>query len=101
MNKMAKDVGGPGSGPIPAVYLGGLPDKVRDAISDLKPNNLSKPVEVGGARLFVMVCTRKDDTGIPSEDAIMSQLQNEKLSNAARQKLLRSAPRQALIDVRL
>ena len=100
MNKLAKDFGGPGSGPIPAVYIGGLPEKVRDAIIDLKPKQLAKPIEVSGARLFVMVCTRRDDSGIPSEDAIMSQLQNEKLTNAARQKL-RDLRRAALIDIRI
>ena len=100
MNKLAKDVGGPGSGPIPAVYLGGLPDKVRDGIMDLKPNQVSQPIEVGGARLFVMICNRKDDTGLPSEEQVMSTLQNEKLTNAARQKL-RDLRRAALIDIRI
>jgi peptidyl-prolyl cis-trans isomerase SurA len=100
MNKLAKEVGGPGSGPISAVYLGGLPDKVRDAIMDLKPNQISQPIEVGGARLFVMVCNRKDDTGLPSEEQVMSNLQNEKLTNAARQKL-RDLRRAALIDIRI
>ena len=93
-------MGGPGSGPIPAVYLGGLPDKVRDGIMDLKPNQVSQPIEVGGARLFVMICNRKDDTGLPSEEQVMSTLQNEKLTNAARQKL-RDLRRAALIDIRI
>ena len=100
MNKLAKDFGGPGSGPISAVYLGGLPDKVRDAITPLKTNQVSPPVEVGGARLFVMICMRKDDTGLPSEEQVMSTLQNEKLTNAARQKL-RDLRRAALVDVRI
>jgi peptidyl-prolyl cis-trans isomerase SurA len=100
MNKIAKEFGGPGSGPIPAVYLGGLPDKVRDGIMDLKTNQVSAPIEVGGARLFVMICSRKDDTGLPSEEQVMSTLQNEKLTNAARQKL-RDLRRSALIDIRI
>jgi peptidyl-prolyl cis-trans isomerase SurA len=100
MNKMAKEFGGPGSGPIPQIYVGSLPEKVRDGVINLRPKQLSKPIEVGGARLFVMVCTRKDDTGIPSEEQIMSNLQNEKLTNAARQKL-RDLRREALIDIRI
>jgi peptidyl-prolyl cis-trans isomerase SurA len=100
MNKLAKDFGGPGSGPISAVYLGGLPEKVRDGIMELKPNQVSQPIEVGGARLFVMICNRKDDTGLPSEEQIMSNLQNDKLTNAARQKL-RDLRRAALIDIRI
>ena len=100
MNKWAKDVGGPGSGPIPMVYVGGLPDKVRDAIISLKPDQVSEPIEVGGARLFVMICTRKDDSGIPSPEQIQSNLQNEKLTNAARQKLV-DLRRAADIEVRI
>ncbi len=100
MNTLAKEIGTPGSGPIPTVYLGGLPEKVRDGIADLKANQLSKPIEVAGARLFVMVCMRKDDTGLPSEEQVMGTLQNEKLTNAARQKL-RDLRRAALIDIRI
>lgn len=100
MNMLAQEYGGPGSGPIPAVYLGGLPDKVRDGIMELKANQLSRPIEVAGARLFVMVCMRKDDTGLPSEEQVMGTLQNEKLTNAARQKL-RDLRRAALIDIRI
>ena len=100
MNTLAKEFGGPGSGPITPVYLGGLPDKVRDAITELKPNQVSPPVEVGGARLFLMICNRKDDTGLPSEEQVMGNLQNEKLTNAARQKL-RDLRRAALIDIRI
>ena len=53
-------LGGPGSGPIPEVYAGGLPDKVRDAVTDLPPGRVSPPIEIAGARLFVMVCSRKE-----------------------------------------
>jgi peptidyl-prolyl cis-trans isomerase SurA len=99
MNKWAADVGGPGSGPIPLMFIGTLPDNVRDVVTDLKPERVSPPIQVGGATLFVMVCTRQDDSGLPNEMQIKSNLENDKLTNAARQRL-RDLRRQALIDRR-
>lgn len=100
MDKFAKDIGSPGSGRIPEMYVGGLPEKVRDAVINLTPGKVTPPIEVGGATLFVAVCTRKDDSGLPNEAQIRSQLENERLENAARQKL-RDLRRQALVDTRL
>ena len=100
MNKLATELETPGSGPIPPVYVGGLPEKVHNAVNNLQPGHTSAPIEVGGARLFVQVCVRHDDPGVPSGEQIMNNLQNEKLQNLARQKL-RDLKRQALIDVRL
>ncbi len=100
MDKLGKDLGTPGSGRITEMYVGGLPEAVRDAVIDLKPGHVSKPIEVAGAILFVTLCTRQDDSGLPSERQIRSQLENEKLENAARQKL-RDLRRQALVDPRI
>ncbi len=100
MNKLATELETPGSGSIPPVYVGGLPEKVRDAVINLQAGHTSAPIEVGGARLFVQICMRRDDPGVPSGEQIMNNLQNEKLQNLARQKL-RDLKRQALIDVRI
>ncbi len=100
MEKLGRELGTPGSGPIQPVFVGALPPKVQDVVVDLKPGHTSPAIEVGGARLFLQVCMRREDTGVPSGDAIMQNLENEKLQNVARQKL-RDLRRQALIDVRL
>ena len=100
MDKFAKDIASPGSGRIPEMYVGGLPEKVRDAVINMTPGKVTPPIEVGGAVLFVTLCTRKDDSGLPNENQIRSQLENERLENAARQKL-RDLRRQALVDTRL
>jgi peptidyl-prolyl cis-trans isomerase SurA len=100
MTKLAQETGGPGSGPIPEVYVGSLPEGVSEAIVDLKPGRVSRKIDVGGAELYVIVCSRIDDSGLPSEPQIRSNLENEKLSNAARQRL-RDLRRQALVDNRL
>lgn len=80
--------------------VGGLPEKVRDAVIRLPVGRVSPPIDITGARLFVMVCTREADTGIPSDEEVMSRLENDKLENIARQHL-RDLRRQALIDVRI
>jgi peptidyl-prolyl cis-trans isomerase SurA len=55
---------------------------------------------VPGARVFAMLCSRENDTGLPSENQVMAKLQQDKLENIARQKL-RDLRREALIDIRL
>lgn len=100
MNKLAEEIDTPGSGRIPPVYVGSLPEKVRNAVLDLPANKVSDVISVGGARLYAMVCQRQADTGVPGENQVRSMLENSKLNNIARQKL-RDLRRQALIDVRL
>ncbi|MGE4065054.1 MAG: peptidylprolyl isomerase [Rhodospirillaceae bacterium] len=100
MNKLAAEIKTPGSGAIPPVYVGALPEKVRDAVVNLPVNKVSDPIGVTAARLYVMVCARQADTGVPNEGQVRNMLENSKLNNIARQKL-RDLRRQALIDVRL
>jgi len=100
MNDLAARSGGPGSGPIDPLRVGGLPEPVRDVVAKLPVGRVSAPLDVPGAKLFVMVCTRQDDSGLPDEDQIFGKLENDKLENLARQKL-RDLRRQALVDVRI
>ncbi|MSO98329.1 MAG: hypothetical protein EXR11_08945 [Rhodospirillaceae bacterium] len=100
MNDFAKRNGGPGSGPVEALRVGGLPGTVRNAVAPLPVNRMSPPLEITGARLFVMVCSRQDDSGLPDEEQIQGKLENDKLENLARQKI-RDLRRQALVDVRI
>ena len=100
MKKLGEELGTPGTGSVSPVYVGGLPPKVRDTVVNLKPGQTSPAIDVGGAHLFVQVCMRRDDNGVPTGDQISSNLENDKLQNAARQRL-RDLRRQALIDIRL
>lgn len=100
MDKMGKELKTPGSGPVPPVYVGSLPDKVRAVVNTLKPGKTSPVIEVGGAKLLLQVCMRRDDSGVPSGDQIRGNLENDKMQTAARQKL-RDLRRAALIDIRL
>ena len=100
MNEWGQEIGGPGSGPVDLIRVGGLPEAVRDAVMGLPVGEVSAPVEVAGARLFVMVCSREEDDGLPSPNQVYARLENEKLDTISRQRL-RDLRRQALIDVRL
>ena len=100
MNQWADQIGGPGSGPVDLIRVGGLPEAVRDTVISLPVNDVSPPVDVAGARLFVMVCTREEDDGLPTPNQVYARLENEKLDTISRQRL-RDLRRQALIDVRL
>lgn len=100
MNQWAEEIGGPGSGAVDLIRIGGLPEAVRDSVMALPTGQVSAPIDVPGARLFVMVCTREEDDGLPSQNQVYSRLENEKLDTISRQRL-RDLRRQALIDVRL
>ena len=100
MNQWSEQIGGPGSGPVDLIRIGGLPEAVRDAVVDLPVGRVSAPIDVPGARLFVMVCTREEDSGLPTPNQVYARLENEKLDTISRQRL-RDLRRQALIDVRL
>lgn len=100
MNEWGTEIGGPGSGSVDMIRVGGLPEGVRDAVIDLPVGRVSQPVDVAGAKLFVMVCERLEDDGLPAPQQVFSRLENEKLGTVANQRL-RDLRRQALIDVRL
>lgn len=100
MNDWANEVGGPGSGPVDLIRVGGLPEAVRDTVMTLPVGQVSSPIDIAGARLFVMVCDRQEDSGLPSQNQVYSRLESAKLDTVSRQRL-RDLRRQALIDVRL
>ncbi len=100
MDKLGEELETPGTGRTMPIYLGGLPENVRNAVMDLKPGRTSAPIDAVSARLFVQVCLRREDKGVPAPDQITATLRDEKLQNVARQRL-RDLRRQALIDVRI
>ncbi len=100
MNDLAKEMGGPGSGPVEPLRIGMLPEKVRDAVVKLKVNQVSPPIELKGAKVYAILCSRDEDSGLPSEDQIEAKLENDKLENVARQHL-RDLRFQAILDIRL
>ena len=61
---------------------------------------MTPAIERTGAKVYAILCTREDDSGLPSEDQIYAKLENDKLENVARQKL-RDLRREALLDVRM
>ena len=100
MNELAKEMGGPGSGPLAPLRIGMLPEKVREAVLNLPPGRVTPAIELKGAKVYAILCTREDDSGLPSEDQIYAKLEGDKLENVARQKL-RDLRREALLDVRM
>ncbi|MBP02011.1 MAG: hypothetical protein CMM25_04250 [Rhodospirillaceae bacterium] len=100
MNDWAKEIGAPGSGPIDMIRIGALPEKIRDSIVSLPPGQVSPAIEMTGARLYLMICQRQEDDGLPSANQVYSQLESQKLDIISRQRL-RDLRREALIDIRL
>ena len=100
MTKWGEEIGGPGSGDIELIRIGGLPKEIQNAVIGLEIGIPSSPISVPGATLFIMVCSKEEDNGLPSPNQVYSRLENEKLDTMSKQRL-RDLRRQALIDIRL
>ena len=100
MTKWGTEIGGPGSGNIDLIRIGGLPEEIQEEAIRLGIGTPSKPIDVPGAVLFIMVCTKEEDDGLPSPNQVYSRLENVKLDIISKQRL-RDLRRQALIDIRL
>ena len=100
MTKWGEEIGGPGSGNIELIRIGGLPKEIQNAVIGLEVGIPSNPIKIPGATLFIMVCSKEEDNGLPSQNQVYSRLENEKLDTMSKQRL-RDLRRQALIDIRL
>jgi peptidyl-prolyl cis-trans isomerase SurA len=100
MVRLAKELNSPQSAKIGAVTLGSLPPELQSALGDLPAGKISNPVRLGGGVTVFMVCSRKDDNGLPSKEEISGRLEMERLDIQAR-RLMRDLRRLAIIDVRI
>jgi len=100
MNNWADQIGGPGSGNVDLIRIGSLPEEIRDKVLGLSLGVVSPAIEITGARLFIMVCSKEEDDGLPSPNQVYAKLESDKLDTVSRQRL-RDLRRQALIDIRL
>jgi len=100
MKKWGDEIGGPGSGNIDLIRIGGLPAEIQSEAANLEIGTPSRPINVPGAILFIMICSKEEDDGLPSPNQVYSRLENEKLDTISKQRL-RDLRRQALIDIRL
>ena len=100
MKKWGDEIGGPGSGNIDLIRIGGLPAEIQSEAVNLEIGSPSRPINVPGAILFIMICSKEEDDGLPSPNQVYSRLENEKLDTISKQRL-RDLRRQALIDIRL
>ena len=80
--------------------IGSLPEEIRDKVLGLSLGVVSPAIEITGARLFIMVCSKEEDDGLPSPNQVYAKLESDKLDTVSRQRL-RDLRRQALIDIRL
>jgi peptidyl-prolyl cis-trans isomerase SurA len=100
MGRLAKELGSPQSSTIGKVTLGQLPPELQAAVANLPAGKVSNPVRLGGGVSIFMVCSRKDDTGLPTREEIGNRIEMEKLDIQAR-RLMRDLKRTAIVDVRI
>jgi peptidyl-prolyl cis-trans isomerase SurA len=85
----------------PKVNGAEIPPDIQSVIADLKPGQISEPLQDPNARRLFAVCGRTDPTGgLPSRDDIRSRIENEQLENMAR-RYLRDLRRGAFIEIRI
>ena len=105
MEDQGKKHGSSLSGSPGKIEVDKLSPLIQKAISGLKKNQTSTPVEIADGFLIIMVCDRdepqiKEFTKAELGEKIRNQLGTERINLAARQ-YLRSLRRSAIIDIRL
>lgn len=96
--RLAAEVGAPGSGDLGTMELKDLPAGLRKAVAGLPLERPSEPLEVGGGISLLVVCAREGQG--PDRDAVTDRLRQERLNMLAR-RYLRDLRRAANVDIRL
>ncbi len=98
VEKMVETLGSQDSGDLGEVLITDLPEKIRAAVVDLQPDQVSEPVQTAvGIHLFA-VCGRSGDRPQASKTAVVrSDLGNRRLSMLAR-RYLRDLRRDAVVE---
>ena len=97
-DRVAAEVGAPGSGDLGTMKLQDLPAGLRKAVASLPLERPSEPLEVGGGISLLVVCARERQG--PDRDAITDRLRQERLNMLTR-RYLRDLRRAANVDIRL
>ncbi len=97
-DRVAAEVGAPGSGDLGTMELKDLPAGLRKAVASLPLERPSEPLEVGGGISLLVVCAREGQG--PDRNAIAERLRLERLNNLAR-RYLHDLRRAANVDIRL
>ncbi len=98
--KLSKEIGSPSNPRLGKVTVGSLPANLQAALADLPAGKITTPQKVGGGVAVLMVCSRKDETGLPTREEIVGRLEMERMDIQAR-RLLRDLRRTAIVDVRI
>ncbi|MBF0269706.1 MAG: peptidylprolyl isomerase [Alphaproteobacteria bacterium] len=98
--KLSKEIGSPSNPRLGKIKVGALPSNLQSALADLPAGKVTAPQKVGGGVAVLMVCSRKDETGLPTREEIVGRLEMERMDIQAR-RLLRDLRRTAIVDVRI
>jgi peptidyl-prolyl cis-trans isomerase SurA len=97
VDRIAAEVGAPGSGDLGTMELQDLPANLRKTVAGLPLQQPSQPLEVSGGVSLLVVCAR-EGAG-PDRAAIEERLRQERLNMLAR-RYLRGLRRAANVDIR-
>ena len=101
MDVLAKEVKSPAGSDLGTFRIGELAPKMRQAVSNLKIGEASKPVDLPAGFSVIMVCDRVDPPrNIPSREDVRPRLRAQKLDSLAR-RYLRDLRRDAFIESRI
>ncbi len=98
LDKLAGELGSPGSGDLGTLMLGDLPATIRDAVKGLPIGKPSAPIEVPGGISVLVVCERVD-RGV-NRKRIHDRLVGARLDILSR-RYLRDLRRSANVDIRI
>lgn len=100
MARLAKELNSPQNPRVGKVSVGSLPANLQAVLADLPAGKVTPVVKNAGGIAAYMVCSRQDESAIPSREEISSRLEIERLDIQAR-RIMRDLRRTAIIDVRI
>ena len=101
MDTLAKEVQSPAGSDLGTFRIGELAPAMRQAVSNLKVGEASKPVDLPAGISVIMVCDRVDaPSNIPTREDVRPRLLAQKLDSLAR-RYLRDLRRDAFIESRI
>lgn len=101
MDALAEELKSPAGTDLGTLEVGELSPQLREAVSDLKAGELSKPIRLPSGFSTIMVCAREEpESNLPSRNEIADQLRAIKFETFA-QRYLRDLRRNAFIDTRI
>ncbi len=100
LDSQAEAMGADDKGDMGVLRLGDLSPTLQDVVKDMEPGQVTRPIDAKDGYRLLVICSREEpEVNMPTADAVMNSLSQQRLSMMAR-RYLRDLRRDAIIDYR-